>query len=383
MDDEQIQEIMHQVLLISWFLSLIVNVGSLVNFPSDETLEIKIPVFFDYNNPKKGRSEISVICLNPFDAKKETIIVVTDVFSDYADKTSYFDSYDETFNILIIKNRGAHKIFEEKARGEAEKDLCSAYTLFSAFQYVNDIESIRKSLLKDKKVYLFAAGSAASLVHQYVTLFGDHVGKFVTLDPIIVDLNSAIGYYRSFESFNELFKLLPQNNISYQRAPSQIWNHNDNTFSNNYQNDAENFDNLSLKIRLYELVFPYIRDVGLDDADGKFEFDVSALISKVDCPHFTFSGTNYDKLLQYIGKGVIISSIESPTSDHRVSQILAEYYQQCSLLLVNDSSTISLLANSNDLANYLYAFFAGDIDAMVVLYDKLLQSKTIYTDYGG
>lgn len=356
---------------------------SLVNIPSDETLEIEIPVFFDYNNPKKGKSDISVISLMPFDAEKETIVVVTDVFSDYADKTSYFDSYAENFNILIIKNRGAHKSFEEKAIGEAEKDLCGAYTLFSAFQYVNDIESIRKSLLIDKKVYLFAAGSAASLVHQYITLFGEHVGKFVTLDPIIVDLNSAIGYYRSFESFNELFKQLPQNNISYQSTPSQVSDHKDNTFSNTHLSDGKDLDYLSLKVRFYELVFPYIRDVGLDDADGKFEFDVSALITKADCPHFTFSGTNYDKLLQYTGKGVIISSIESPTADHRVSQILAEYYQQCSLLLVNDSSTISLLANSNELANYLYAFFSGDLDTMVVLYDKLLQSKIIYTEYGG
>ena len=176
---------------------------------------------------------------------------------------------------------------------------------------------------------------------------------------------------------------LPQNNISYQSTPSQISDHNDNTFSNNYQNDAEDFDNLTLKIRLYELVFPYIRDVGMDEADGKFEFDVSALITKVDCPHFTFSGTNYDKLLQYTGKGVIISSIESSTADHRVSQILAEYYHQCSLLLLNDTSTISLLKNSNDLADYLHAFFAGDIDAMVGLYDKLLEAKIIYTDYGG
>ncbi|WP_158855941.1 hypothetical protein [Lunatibacter salilacus] len=374
---------MHQILLISWFLSLIVNMGSPVNFPSDENIEIKIPVFFDYNNPKKGKSDISVISLMQFDAEKETIVVVTDVFSDYAEKTSYFDSYSENFNFLIVKNRGAHKSFEEKARGEAERDLCSAYTLFSAFQYVNDIESIRKSLLNDKKVYLFAAGSAASLVHQYVTLFGDHVGKFVTLDPIIVDLNSAIGYYKSFESFNELFKQLPQNNISYQSTPSQISDHNDNTFSNNYQNDVEDFDNLSLKIRFYELVFPYIRDVGLDESVGKFAFDVSTLITKVDCPHFTFSGTNYDKLLQYIGKGVIVSSIESATADHRVSQILAEYYQNCSLLLLNDVSTISLLKNSNDLANYLHAFFAGDIDAMVFLYDKLLEAKIIYTDYGG
>lgn len=371
---------MHQILLISWFLSLIMNAGSPVNLPSEETLEIKIPVFFDYNNPKKGKSNISVISLMPFDAEKETIVIVTDVFSDYADKTSYFDSYSENFNILIIKNRGAYKSFEDKARGEAEKDLCGAYALFSAFQYVNDIESIRKSLLKDKKVYLFAAGSAASLVHQYVALFGDHVGKFVTLDPIIVDLNSAIGYYKSFESFNELFKQLPQNNKPYQGFPS---NHIDHSFPNTYQNDDPGFDNLSLKIRLYELVFPYIRDVGLDDSDGKFEFDVSALISKVDCPHFTFSGTNYDKLLHYTGKGIIISSIESTTADHRVSQILAEYYQQCSLLLLNDTNSISLLKNSNHLADYLHAFFAGDIDAMVVLYDKLLEAKIIYTDYGG
>ncbi|HSI75301.1 MAG TPA: hypothetical protein VK957_05390 [Lunatimonas sp.] len=64
-------------------------------------------------------------------------------------------------------------------------------------------------------------------------------------------------------------------------------------------------------------------------------------------------------------------------------QILAEYYQQCSLLLVNDASTISLLKNSNDLASYLHAFFAGDIEAMVVLYDELLEAKIIYTDYGG
>ncbi len=373
---------MHQILLISCFLSLIENMGSPVNFPSDETLEIKIPVFFDYNNPRKGKSEISVISYNVFDSKKETIIVVTDVFSDYADKTSYFDGYAENFNILIIKNRGAHKSFEEKARGEAQRDLCSAYTLFSAFQYVNDIESIRKSLLKDNKVYLFAAGAAASLVHQYVTLFGDHVGKFVTLDPIIVDLNSAIGYYKSFESFNELFKQLPQNNKSYQSTPSQISDHNDNTFSNTYRNKGDDFVNLSQKIRFYELVFPYIRDVGMDEADVKFEFDVSALITKVDCPHFTFSGTNYDKLLKYTGKGIIISSIESTTADHRVSQILAEYYQNCSLLLINDASTITLLKNSNDLADYLHAFFTGDIDAMVVLYDKLLEAKIIYTDYG-
>jgi len=363
-------------------LSLLVTVDIPNGFLSDETLEIKIPVFFDYNNPKKGKSDISVVCLNPFDPRKETILVVTDAFSDYADKVNYFDSYADTFNILIIKNRGAHKSFEEKAIGEAEKDLCGAYTLLSAFQYVNDIESIRKSLLKDKKVYLFAAGSAASLVHQYTTLFGEHVGKFVTLDPIIVDLNSAMGYYKSFDSFNELFKKLPQNNISFQRGPSKISDHNDNTLSNTYLNDGEDFENLSLKVRLYELVFPYIQDVGLDDADAKFEFNVSALITKVDCPHFTFSGTNYDKLLQYTGKGVIISSIESTTADHRVSQILAEYYQQCSLLLVNNTSTISLLKKSNDLADYLHAFFAGDIEAMVVLYDKLLEAKIIYTGYG-
>jgi hypothetical protein len=70
-----------------------------VNIPSDETLEIKIPVFFDYNNSKKGRSDKSVISLRPFDAENEIIIVVTDVFSEDADKANYFDTYANTFNI--------------------------------------------------------------------------------------------------------------------------------------------------------------------------------------------------------------------------------------------------------------------------------------------
>ena len=52
---------MHQVMLISCVFSLFVNASSQVNFPSDENIEIKIPVFFDYNNPKKGKSDISVI----------------------------------------------------------------------------------------------------------------------------------------------------------------------------------------------------------------------------------------------------------------------------------------------------------------------------------
>jgi pimeloyl-ACP methyl ester carboxylesterase len=373
---------MHQILLISWFLSLFVNIDQADDFLSCENLEIKIPVFFDYNNPKKGKSEISVISLMPFDTEKETILVVTDAFSDYADKANYFDSYSPNFNILTIKHRGAYKSFEQKARKEAESDLCNAYTLFSAFQYVNDIESIRSFLLGDKQVLLFGEGSAASLIHQYAAMYGQHLGKFVTLDPIVVDINMAMGYHRSFESFNGLFKEIPETRQVESNAHSDESNgfaQNNQEYINTYR--EVDFDNLSQKIRLYELALPYLLELGSKVEEPLLEFDILSLVGKIDCPQFTFSGTNYDNLLKFPGKGIIISSAGSVKSDHRVSQILAEYYQHCSLLLVNDSSTISLLKNSNDLSDYLHAFFAGDIDAMVVLYDKLLEAKIIYRGY--
>jgi len=66
--------------------------------------------------PLKGKTEISVMSLLPFGSKKETIVVVTDAFSDYAGKTNYFNSYSVKFNILFIKNRGSHQPFEQKAR---------------------------------------------------------------------------------------------------------------------------------------------------------------------------------------------------------------------------------------------------------------------------
>jgi len=205
---------------------------------------------------------------------------------------------------------------------------------------VNDIESITSFLLGKEKIFLFGESSAASLIHQYVSLFGDNVRKFVTLDPIVVDLNSAIGYYRSFESFNNLFEKLENKNIYPKDAHVKISTFKNDILSKPYLNNDGDLDNLSLKIRLYELVFPYLQDSNFNVVDLKFELDVSSLIGKVNCPHFIFSGMNYDNLLRYTGKGVIISSVNSVTADHRVSQILAEYYQNCSMLLLNESNSL-------------------------------------------
>ncbi|WP_114748544.1 hypothetical protein [Pleomorphovibrio marinus] len=361
-----------------------------------ETHRIPVSVWYDHENPEAGSSEIIVFAQQPFNKKQETILVVGDPFSAYFGNSCLPMDKFMGFNVLYVQDRGRQPSFINIVTQDNEINWDRALTIFSSFQYANDIELIRRKLLGGRKVFLFAQSSSAYLVHQYISLFPQNTARFVTLEPTLNDLQTAMGIYRHTKIenpyLNELdahlkidFYHYSTSTVIRKNSQSELLASIEKVKNSKgfYGSEIDHSTDVALCVRAFEHIYPYLQDSVLPTSEFSFlntwKLNLSLpIIKRLPAIDFSLHGINYDQLRYFRGKGLLIAGKNSLITDHRVVEILAEHFQDCTLLLLNDSHFLTTLKEEESFIPFVSAFFNEDVDTMIEIYERLKKRGLVY-----
>lgn len=163
--------------------------------PPDAGLDRAIEVPLDRDNRALGSAVIHAEFGAPFDSTKPVLFVITDAQQFYVRKGAVAElqkkQFGSAFNVVGIIGRGFTPEFIKAAQGPGgEPDWEKAWGIFSADEWVEDIEAVRRTIVgSEGKVVLYGQSGGAFLTHQYLAKYGQHVARAATpaaLNPFLV-----------------------------------------------------------------------------------------------------------------------------------------------------------------------------------------------------
>lgn len=354
-----------------------------------------------YNHllPDSRKIEIQVEFFNEFDAEKETVFLLEDAFDELYLPFDELLGFSESSNFVLIKGR---KDNEELKRGvmlSGSPDYELAYKLYNQDQVARDMEVIRQELLGDGQVILFGYSSAAMVLQHYLSLFPQRVKRMISINPLVFDIQKNLSFPFSGLLFSDL-KLSDEQQVDfsyyanfYKEDLSRKSASKENligflTFQDVLKGLANVQDiqsNIPLMVRLFEHA---IALSGLQDSVNKSNLSLevmkklsSPLWSAYQSSNFDFYGTNYDRLLEFEGKMILIGGAFDHLIYSKSYDVLAEYYSNCTLLLINDGHGLQQalkLTSFNELVN---AFITNDTAGKISAYKKLSNENFIFEKY--
>ena len=163
------------------------------------TVPMSISVPLSYEEPALGTAKLTLEYAAPFNPAKRTVLVIADGQQFYVRSGAMTDLQKSTFggavNVVGIVTRGTTPAFIEATLGsDGKADWLKAWKVFNSSEWVNDIESVRKVIVGEQgQVDLYGRSGGAYLVHQYLSLHSDHVGRVFTQSAVNPYLNAELG----------------------------------------------------------------------------------------------------------------------------------------------------------------------------------------------
>lgn len=157
---------------------------------------INVPL--DHNNPELGQAALSFEFGAPYDKLKPTVFIIADGQQFYVRHGAVAQLqqtlFGDTFNVVGIITRGSTQAFIKAALDKNDQpDWAKAWRIFNSEQWVEDIESVRRSVVgRDGKILLYGRSGGAYLVHQYLAKYGTHVRRAFTQSPVNPFLNREL-----------------------------------------------------------------------------------------------------------------------------------------------------------------------------------------------
>ncbi|RAI90011.1 alpha/beta fold hydrolase [Algoriphagus yeomjeoni] len=359
------------------------------------------PFLVPYNHllPDSRKIEIQVTFLNEFDSEKETVFLLEDAFDELYMPFDELLDFSEFSNFVLIKGR---KNNEELKRGvmlTGSPDYELAYTLFNQDQVARDVEVIREELLGEEQVILFGYSSSAMVLQNYLSLFPQHVSRMISVNPLVFDVQKNMSFSSSGLTFQGLTLSDEQNfdfsyyanfyNVNLGRKAAAKYNLIEfMIFQDVLRGLAFNQDsatNIPLLVRAFEHA---IAVSGMQDSSQKINPSLE-LLKELSNPlwntyqndNFDFYGTNYDRLLGFEGKMILIGGAFDHLIYSKSYDVLAEYYSDCTLILLNDGhglQKVLKLTSFNELVN---SFIGNDTPGKIAAYKKLSDENFIFEKY--
>lgn len=354
---------------------------------------------YDHHLPDSRKIEIQVEFLNGFDEEKETVFLLEDAFDELFIQLNGLLVFSESSNFVLIKGR---KNNEELRRGVMYSGVPNhqlAYTLYNQDQVARDIEVIRKKLLGDKQVILLGYSSSAMVLQHYLSLYSEQVSRMICLNPLVFDIQKNL----SFPQFDLSFPAM-------KLSQEQIVDFN---YYSNFDRENPDRKNLSRDNLLEFLTFQDILTgfSGKESIENDFALQVRLfehslalsgfqsssqkpnpnfdLLKKLSWPiwnsylntNFPIFGTNYDRLLDFQGRMVLIGGAFDQLIYPKSYDILAEFYSKCTLLLLKDGHGLQKSIGYQGMTELLEAFITNDVSKKVAAYRALSDVNLIFEKY--
>ncbi|SFT69152.1 alpha/beta hydrolase fold [Algoriphagus locisalis] len=354
-----------------------------------------------YNHllPDSRKIEIQVEFLNQFDAEKETVFLLEDAFDGLYLPFYELLDFPKSSNFVLIKGRKDNEELKRGVMMTGSLDYHLAYTLYDQDQVALDIEVIRQELLGDGQVILFGYSSAAMVLQHYLSLYPQHVSRMISVNPLVFDIQKNLSFpssvlvfpdlnfsdeqqvdfsfYANYDKENLSAKSLSKENLKEFLTFQDVL-----TGLANVQ-DIQN--NIPLVVRLFEHA---IALSGFQDSLNKSNLSLevmkkmsSPLWSSFQSSNFDFYGTNYDRLLEFEGKMIVIGGAFDQLIYSKSYDVLAEYYDNCTLLLINDGHGLQQALKLTSFKELINSFITNDTSGKVAAYKKLSEEKFIFEKY--
>jgi pimeloyl-ACP methyl ester carboxylesterase len=213
--------------LLGWVVLLGFAPGGRAQSPKPLAHTICVPL--DYAHPNQGCAQLTYEFGAPFDAKKPTVIVVSDGQQFFVGQGAAAKLQQQLFgpkvNVVGLITRGSTSAFIDATLDASGKvDWLKAWRVFNANQWIEDIEQVRRRILGKQRVMLYGRSGGAYLVHQYLAGHGASVSRAFTQSPVnpLIASDLRIGLDRFWETLGrEQKELQPVLLDALQRRPAE------------------------------------------------------------------------------------------------------------------------------------------------------------------
>lgn len=172
---------------------------------------INLPV--DHHNTKAGSFRGFYLFSPHFYQRRNICFLLTDGQMELVSTNTDFDFFENVLQgaaYVLIGVRGQSPNLFPEVYKEGGVDFGKALRLFDSDQQVEDIELVRKDLVRkgvlgeDEKINVFGASGAGVLAQQYVSRYGAHVNRMILESTGAPDLarKDSLKYSPDFKDFN-------------------------------------------------------------------------------------------------------------------------------------------------------------------------------------
>ena len=154
---------------------------------------------FDHDRPDDGTFPLQYALLEPFDARRPTVAVVSDGQQFFVNASAFRPTteplFDRSVNVVGVFGRGQSAELQRRIRSaDGNVDWAAAYNLLRARQWLGDIDAMRGDLLgQEGTLLLYGRSGGAMMVHQYLSTFGKHVIRAFTQAAVDQYVDAAYG----------------------------------------------------------------------------------------------------------------------------------------------------------------------------------------------
>lgn len=384
----------------------------LLLYGQERELYFTISVPIDYTNPKVGKTTVSYELAAPFSKNKATIFIIADAQQFYvrqgAAKDLQVTLLDTSFNVVAIINRSNNSDLKSLVTdNDGNIDWQKAHHVYSWYQYINDINEVRKKIVGNAgKINLLGQSGGGFLIHQFLSIYGQYVDKAFTASPVNYHLEAALGINHdrfwgetsaSIPDFSDKIKqLIAQGTIErenivmlFQRQhffvapdslPSErekllnILINNDTNLIKQYQEKYQikaiqqfytSAAGIPIKVRLFEFIFPLLNkmcnkeNILMPDIENLY-FSSQPLTTLYQEQKIQPRIMDFKPLHSLKTNVFVLAGKWDHTVDYRTQIALAFCYPNHTLFIADDNHTFTNLKSSGQYQKLILLFFKSD-----------------------
>ena len=367
-----------------------------------------ISVPLDYDQPKLGHAPLYYEFGAAYNKAKPTVFIVSDAQQFYVRKGAVAglqrDLFGDAFNVVGIVTRGTDHHFTDATRDtHGQTDWVMAWRIFNSDQYLDDIETVRKTVVGEQgKILLYGASGGGFLTHQYLAKYGVHVSRAFTASALNPFLEGELGlvsdhFWEEVGAYDPALQPLLQKVLKQHqsdRATLVMTLQRQNFFvpadkiqaaradliralaagdQRRYEEAQEQYQvpqiskffasdaGIPIRVRLFEFFYPTKTRKLLDesafypDLENQYNF-AKPLVALCDAKQIPAPAFDFAALHHLDAEVFVLAGRQDHTADYRALIALAECYPQHNLFIVNDNHNFSELASDGSEGQLRRAF---------------------------